>query len=326
MLRLSDPATPLCLICLLCACVCVYAVTSVGFGDITASSTREKVETCMIEILGGFVWAIVIAVFSDMLYGMGESTRQYNGRLRQISATLDYLNAPTELQNAVHQHFEYRFHKHTLFAEDNLTGELPPRLRRELLELRFRAAIGKVPFFRESGSATLVALCTSMQTFCANNNEVICEVGETCRDIFIVEKGVAEASIGNKVVEQHGAGAFFGELMFFGLTDGHRLDTVTAQKFCELVWITCECMHVVEHSPRTLPPRRVRLSTYRSSQEFSRGAACAFQMARLSKCLTTIPLCDSACITSRACGWSCTKWWPLELTTLPQKLILRTLS
>merc|ERR1711865_931121 len=33
-------------------------------------------------------------------------------------------------------------------------------------------------------------------------------------------------------------GAFFGELMFFGLTDGHRLDTVTAQKFCELVWIT----------------------------------------------------------------------------------------
>lgn len=217
----------------------ITTITSVGFGDITPISTREKIWTIMMEILGGFVWAVVIAVFSDMMYGMGEDHRAFDLTLRRVSTTMDYLGASSELHGSVMEHFNYRYHKHRLF-EDNLVQDLPPKLRRQLLELKFQSVIAKVPFFRECNNETLIKICTSMQWFCVRQDERVVQAGDSSRDLFIIEEGEAEATMPNddsKVIESLPAGSFFGELLFFGFIPNWQTD-VRAATFCEMSWLS----------------------------------------------------------------------------------------
>ena len=64
---------------------------------------------------------------------------------------------------------------------------------------------------------TLIKICTHMQSFSSYEGEIIVEEGDTDRDLFILERGRAEAYVGTLIepVEFLPEGSFFGEALFF---------------------------------------------------------------------------------------------------------------
>lgn len=218
----------------------IVTMTSVGYGDITPRSSNEKFWCTLMMVLGGFVWAIVIAVFSETLAGISEHERLYENKLRRVATMLKFLGASKDLKKKIMRFYQFRFRKRRFF-EDRMFNELPPRLRREFVALRFSEALYKVPFFRNCNDATLIKICTHMQSFSVFEGEVIIEEGDSDRDLFVLEKGRAEAYVGNKMepVEFLPEGSFFGEMSFFGLATS-RAATVVAATYSELSWLCYE--------------------------------------------------------------------------------------
>ena len=216
----------------------VVTMTSVGYGDITPRSSREKVYTVIMMITGGFVWAIVIAIFSDTLAGITEHDRQYENKLRRVHSLLGFLGAKKQLKQNVTKFYQYRFKKRRFF-DDRMFNELPPRLRREMVALRYSEALFKVPLFRTCNDETLIQICNCMQSFSAWEGEIIVEEGDTDRDLFILEKGRCEAFVGTATepVEFLSEGSFFGEMSFFGLRV-KRSATIVAGNYSELSWLS----------------------------------------------------------------------------------------
>lgn len=216
----------------------IVTMTSVGYGDITPRSSREKFMCTVMMVLGGFVWAIVIAVFAETLAGITEPDRMYDNKLRKVNSVLTFLGAKQELKNNIMRFYQFRFRKRRFF-EDGMFNELPPRLRREFVALRFSEALYKVPFFQNCNDETLIKICSYMQSFSSFEGEVIIEEGDSDRDLFILEKGRAEAYVGDKMepVEFLPEGSFFGEMSFFGLAMTRAATVVTAT-YSELFWLS----------------------------------------------------------------------------------------
>lgn len=174
----------------------MVTMSSVGYGDITPRSSNEKGFVTIVIIVGGFLWAFVIAIFSEMIHGMTESSRTYDNKLRKVTSMMDFLGAEKEFRDHTTKFYQFRYKKRRFF-EDGMSNELPPRLRREFIALRFSEALYKVPFFRNVKDETLIRLCSCMQSFGAQQGEVIIEEGDTDRDLFVVEMGSCETFIGD---------------------------------------------------------------------------------------------------------------------------------
>lgn len=176
----------------------VVTMSSVGYGDISPRSSNEKAFVTVVIVIGGFLWAFVIAMFSDMINGMTEAQREYDNKLRKVTSMLTFLGAEKEFKDTATKFYQFRFKKRRFF-EDGMSNELPPRLRREFIALRFSEALYKVPFFRNVKDETLIKLCSCMQSFGAPQGEIIIEEDDSDRDLFIVELGSCEAFIGDSI-------------------------------------------------------------------------------------------------------------------------------
>ena len=216
----------------------IVTMTSVGYGDITPRSSSEKFWCVIMMVIGGFVWALVVAVFSETLAGLAEHDRAYENKLRNVATMLKFLGAEKGLTKKIIRFYQFRFRKRRVF-EDKMFNELPPRLRREFVALRFSEALYKVPFFRNCDDETIMRICTHMQSFSSFEGEVIIEEGGSDRDLFILEKGRAEAYVGDKLepVEFLPEGSFFGEMSFFGLATARAATVITAT-YSELSWLS----------------------------------------------------------------------------------------
>jgi hypothetical protein len=216
----------------------VVTMSSVGYGDITPRSGHEKAFTTGVIIVGGFLWAFVIALFSEMIHGMTENAREYDNKMRKVTSMLTFLGSEKEFETKVTKFYQFRFKKRRFF-EAGMSNELPPRLRREFVALRFSEALYKVPFFRNVNDETLIKLCACMQSFSSQEGEVIIEQGDTDRDLFIIEIGSCESFIGDSTepMEFLPEGSFFGEMSFFGLAQ-KRAATIITTTYSELNWLS----------------------------------------------------------------------------------------
>lgn len=248
----------------------IATMSSVGYGDICAHNVNEKAFSVFVMVLGGFMWAYVIALFSEVLSAAMENQRRYQGKVRKVIRYLGFMNAPAPMVMNVLAFYRYRHDKNTLF-DLSIFGELPPRLRRQLVVQRYQTTLFKVPFFRTCNDDTLCQLCVKLQPFCAAKDEVIIYEDDSARDLFVVERGAAEAFLPGKAeaVEFYPEGSFFGEVNFFGLGDSTtRSAKVKAATYAELSWISYLDLHNVLEMDAALRDRlfgfaRLRTALYK---------------------------------------------------------------
>lgn len=220
----------------------IVTLSSTGYGEIHPHSTAEQILCSLIIIMGTFIWAAIIAVFSETLNAMSFNKRQFSNKLRRVNGMLAFLGADKGLRNDVDRFYKYQYVKKHAF-EQSMFDELPPKLRRSMVQLRFRDSLHKVPFLRGCSDETMVELCTKMRSFNVVPNEVIVHQGDTDRDLFIIEHGAAEVTVAGvaEPVEYLRDGSFFGEMSFFGLAV-KRGGSVTATAYSELSWIDFACL------------------------------------------------------------------------------------
>jgi CRP-like cAMP-binding protein len=128
--------------------VITMTLTTVGYGDIAAYNTAERVGYTVLFIVGAFIWGTLLAEINDI--HVSSSAREQE-RMCKVQKTLEFL-----VQNDVPSNLRTTIIQWTRFHEDNQDDHgfkqevihfLPPNLQKELVRHLYSRAVSRVPVF-----------------------------------------------------------------------------------------------------------------------------------------------------------------------------------
>lgn len=159
----------------------IVVITSVGFGDIVPVNIEEKIFAVIVMVFGGFLYAFIVGVFSELIASMNVDKAKFDSKLNGVIGYLKFQETPYVLTQKVKQFYEYRFQKRTLFDENKIYNELPTGLKIELTKHRFQDTVFTMPFFRGIGEDTVVDVCLLTIGYCVMPGDSIIKLGDTTR-------------------------------------------------------------------------------------------------------------------------------------------------
>lgn len=222
-------------------------VTTVGYGDLTPNTVREKLFACAC-MLGGAGWfaGLVSAVHNDVFGSLdrghsssssSSSDSDYYSQATQrrarksLKAFLYKHKVPMDLSSAINtflrRHFEV---EQPWCSEDDfpevsrLVKQLSKPLRRALALHVCRPQIRSIPFFHDKPQAFIADCVASMRSYGAAPGEVVVHKGTVLRALHLVARGSVDCA--HLVL---GAGDVFGE-------EGIILGAVWIQSLTARVW------------------------------------------------------------------------------------------
>ena len=151
----------------------IMTLTTVGYGDITPKNVSEKWFCYMVMFATAFVYAYVVGVFADMVANRRSDKNRFESKMRSVFEFLEHVECPDELKDAAKVFYEHRFPRKTLFDEEQIYRELPPRLTNRLVLHRFEATIHSVPFFRGCTDECVTDICRQLRGFVAQAGDVV---------------------------------------------------------------------------------------------------------------------------------------------------------
>lgn len=216
-------------------------ITTVGFGDISASTNTERVFSIASQLVGGFVFGYVLGNIQQILAADNVGQQEYNTMHEKVIEYMRQENIPVELRNKVLAFLNAKYPKHTLFSEAEIMAELTPSLRSELLMHKYAEYIHHVPFLSNISFTDniITALCSSVQLNYYYFGDTICRQGNVANNLFIVNTGaVAELHTKDQAQKARmlnilGPGDYWGECSM--LIPYRHYHTHTAKTFCTVV-------------------------------------------------------------------------------------------
>ena len=156
-------------------------MTTVGYGDISATTRVERVIACFGMIVGGFVFSGVIATMAEVMANANPSKKAHSEKMDKVSAFVRDNNLPREFLKDVLGFF--RKQSTHPYDQQQILMELPYNLRRKLLMHQYGHIIYKVPLFDVDGDGSLddhvfvTELCMRMTLVSFMNEQMIYQIG-----------------------------------------------------------------------------------------------------------------------------------------------------
>ena len=109
-------------------------VTTVGYGDISASTFGEKFFAVIGMLSGGFVFGLIVASLSDIVRKSNPGDTARSQKLGTIHAFLHERQVPAGLTRRVRAFFSTHYHQKGTVADEfnHIFRDLPENLREEL--------------------------------------------------------------------------------------------------------------------------------------------------------------------------------------------------
>ena len=128
--------------------VATMTLTTVGYGDISADNTPERIGYILLFISGAFIWGNLLATIDEI---HSSATAREKKKLDKVQQTLDFL-----IENECPRHIRSRIIQWTRFSEDYgddvgtksaMISELPEDLQKALVRHLYTHNVSRVPIF-----------------------------------------------------------------------------------------------------------------------------------------------------------------------------------
>jgi hypothetical protein len=140
-------------------------ITTVGFGDIHATTTVEKGFSVFSQMFGGFVFGYLLNNTSELLTNKKYAQTKFKTYRDIINDYMVTEDIPAPLRMRIMQFIEKRYSKPRMYDEAYLFGELPPSLRAELSMHKFASAIESMEMLRDASYSLRALLSARVQSY-----------------------------------------------------------------------------------------------------------------------------------------------------------------
>ncbi|GFY53420.1 cyclic nucleotide-gated cation channel alpha-3, partial [Trichonephila inaurata madagascariensis] len=209
--------------------ICLYwsAMTLTTIGNTNPPETDvEYIFTGVIFLTGVFVFATVMGNVGDVISSMNANRQEFQARMDHIQMYLTHKKVPASLQLKIKKWAEYTWTRTKATDESRLLNMLPERLRAEVAVHVHLDSLKKVKIFEQCETGFLCELVLKLRSQVFSPGDYVCRVGETGREMFIINHGKVEVIVNNPATGKPMVVAVLSEGNYFGEISLLRLDGV----------------------------------------------------------------------------------------------------
>jgi hypothetical protein len=164
-------------------------LTTVGFGDISPSTTEEMIFGALAELFGTIVFGTLVGTVGSIIGNKRKLEERHEGEIAEIKEFMRAKHLPPQLQHKVRKYLGVLFKQTRAFDEKAVMKKLPPNLSFELMDHLYGERIKKVPLFRSLPEDVVFEMCGMLLPYPADPGDYIFKKGVPAREIFIMNRG-----------------------------------------------------------------------------------------------------------------------------------------
>ena len=170
-------------------------LTTVGFGDITAHSTMERMTTVVAMTAGCAIFGIVMGQITAVIHGMNMGLQHYEERVRELEQYMRFRDVNHTVRERVKRYIVEKFPEKRVYDERAILNCLPLGLRTEFQMDMYMDHVMALPFFPSNDREVLVRVCQIIREEVIMPGEVVVREGTRLRNIFTVMSGTIKVQI-----------------------------------------------------------------------------------------------------------------------------------
>lgn len=217
----------------------IATMVAVGYGDIHATNSRERLYAIFTMLCGGVMFGAVIAQVTKLIESRNPQARAFKVKMDEIKAYLGEKNLPQKLKSEAKEAYTYYLQRKSSFGETGIFDGLPSQILIRLVYNIYEKEIRKITLFNNGAHMFVVQLVVHLQPFQASHGETIFEDGDVSHEIVFVLRGMVRLSVndGNKdiVAGYSIEGGYFGDFEYY--KQSTRIAKYTAAINCNLMAI-----------------------------------------------------------------------------------------
>ena len=170
-------------------------LTTVGFGDISAHSTLERIATVFAMTAGCAIFGIVMGQITAVIHGMNMGLAHYEERVRELEQYMAFRDVNPTVRERVKRFLVEKYPEKRVYDERQILGTLPVGLRTEFLQDMYKDMVEVLPFIPAGDHEVLTAVCRIMRQEVIMPGEIIVREGVALRQVFTVVSGEVAVAV-----------------------------------------------------------------------------------------------------------------------------------
>ena len=210
------------------------ATSTVGYGDIYASTVTERLYTSFVVIIGILYYGYVMASVAANIANADAQMASFKEKMMNVVFFLKDQHIDSALQKRIMNFFKFIWGETKGINASELFKEMPLGLQGDIALSLYKSLLDKVPLFNntEIGFAKLLSLSIHPEYF--PKGEYVVKKGDLGSSMYFIYRGVVDvvSEDGSTVFASMGEGKFFGEISV--LSQLPRTASIRASTNCAL--------------------------------------------------------------------------------------------
>jgi len=215
-------------------------MTTVGYGDISATTVAERTFAIMGMIVGGLMLSTIVSKIIIIFDEAHLHEKMLKAKMLQVEQWVKDIKLPKEKRSRILTFF--RRQAAQPYDEGQLMQQLPFEMRCLVARHMYKRLLDTVPYLCEGDDMFRTQLCVGFRSILLMPKRYVYLFGEVGRDMFVVKEGSIEVVCWNSsdIIGQLEPGEYFGEAAAMG--DFRRRETMRASHMCHLLSLNYDHM------------------------------------------------------------------------------------
>jgi CRP-like cAMP-binding protein len=214
-----------------------FALTAIASNRIETDTTGQSLYMCACLFLAFIVNATIVGSAANVLAHLDSHAAAKKSQMDGINQYMRIKKVPNSLSEKIRSYYDFLWDTRLTRHNQELFGELPPKLKLQLDMTLKRPLLMKVPLFKMCPTAGLIALVECLEGCITIPDELIVKEGEQGDCMFFIGRGSVRIYVteGNEDVYLLTLldGSYFGEIALVD-KNSTRTASVRSATFCEL--------------------------------------------------------------------------------------------
>jgi len=176
--------------------VLIMTLTTVGYGDITCSSLKERIFQLVLLIIGIIAYSWLISSFSNLIQKINEKSIEYEKNKSILDdIKINNPNLSDSLYEKILRYFRFKYF-HEKNVKNIIFDSLPVGLKNNLIFEMYKPVIKNFIFFKNFQNIDfIVQVITCFKPILAYKNYILVNEGDLIEDIIFVKHGVLSVEL-----------------------------------------------------------------------------------------------------------------------------------
>lgn len=219
------------------------ALTTAGYGDVSATTTVEQIFSILIFIIGTMIFATVIANLEEIVAQVDVTSTLFQQKVDEVNALMKIRGIPVVIQEEIAKYQDMIWLKQKGASESAILSYLPARVRHEVMKFHCFKTLKNAVVFKGLSLNFLNHVLDILESDFFLHESIVWEKGECGFELYFITRGNIDLMERKNKLFSVGVGGMLGEGEFFKKEP--RSTTAIASEYTTVFFLYHEKLEVL---------------------------------------------------------------------------------